>query len=135
MIAIIRSSPTQAEAKQRLTLIAAPSSLLERAIGEEGFAVLQEERGVSETYGLSPVQAEAILRLTLGQLVNLEQTKLSGEHRELLIKIGEFRRILSSESNIRALIREELLELENKHADERALRLAVRLPTFAIWRS
>lgn len=119
VIAIIRSSPTQAEAKQRLTLIAAPSSLLERAIGEEGFAVLQEERGVSETYGLSPVQAEAILRLTLGQLVNLEQTKLSGEHRELLIKIGEFRRILSSESNIRALIREELLELENKHADER----------------
>lgn len=118
MIAIIRSSPTQAEAKQRLTLIAAPSSLLERAIGEEGFAVLQEERGVSETYGLSPVQAEAILRLTLGQLVNLEQTKLSGEHRELLIKIGEFRRILSSESNIRALIREELLDLENKHADE-----------------
>ena len=79
VIAIIRSSPTQAEAKQRLTLIAAPSSLLERAIGEEGFAVLQEERGVSETYGLSPVQAEAILRLTLGQLVNLEQTKLSGE--------------------------------------------------------
>ena len=119
VIAIIRSSPTQAEAKQRLTLIAAPSSLLERAIGEEGFAVLQEERGVSETYGLSPVQAEAILRLTLGQLVNLEQTKLSGEHRELLIKIGEFRRILSSESNIRALIREELLDLENKHADER----------------
>lgn len=119
VIAIIRSSPTQAEAKQRLTLIAAPSSLLERAIGEEGFAMLQEERGVSETYGLSPVQAEAILRLTLGQLVNLEQTKLSGEHRELLIKIGEFRRILSSESNIRALIREELLDLENKHADER----------------
>ena len=37
----------------------------------DGFAVLQEERGAAETYGLSPVQADAILRLTLGQLVNL----------------------------------------------------------------
>jgi DNA gyrase subunit A len=65
------------------------------------------------------VQADAILRLTLGQLVNLEQEKLGGEHRELLAKIGEFRRILSSDSNIKALIRGELVELETKHADER----------------
>jgi len=60
-----------------------------------------------------------VLRLTLGQLVNLEQERLSGEHRELLGKIGEFRRILSSEANIRALIREELVALEAKHADPR----------------
>ena len=51
-------------------------------------------REVAETYGLSPVQADAILRLTLGQLVNLEQEKLAGEHRDLLAKITEFRRIL-----------------------------------------
>jgi DNA gyrase subunit A len=51
--------------------------------------------------------------------VNLEQEKLGGEHRELLTKIGEFRRILSDDANIKALIREELLGLEQKHADER----------------
>ena len=102
----------------RLCEIQTPAALLERALGADGFAILQEERGEAETYGLSPVQADAILRLTLGQLVNLEQEKLTGEHRELLAKIGEFRRILSSEANIRALIREELLELDAKHADE-----------------
>jgi len=119
VIRIIRSSKSQAEAKERLVQIQAPAALLERALGAEGFAVLKEERGDAETYGLSPVQADAILRLTLGQLVNLEQEKLGGEHRELLVKIGEFRRILSSEANIRALIREELVELEGRHADER----------------
>jgi DNA gyrase subunit A len=119
VIRIIRSSKSQAEAKERLCLLEAPAALLERALGAEGFAMLQEERGVAESYGLSPVQADAILRLTLGQLVNLEQEKLGGEHRELLGKIAEFRRILSSEANIRALIREDLVELEAKHADPR----------------
>jgi hypothetical protein len=61
VIRIIRSSRSQAEAKERLTKIEAPAALLERALGPEGFAVLQEERGVSEAYGLSPVQADAIL--------------------------------------------------------------------------
>jgi DNA gyrase subunit A len=119
VIRIIRSSRSQAEAKERLCLLEAPAALLERALGAEGFAVLQEERGVAEAYGLSPVQADAILRLTLGQLVNLEHEKLGGEHRELLGKIGEFRRILSSDANIRALIRQDLLDLEAKHADAR----------------
>ena len=119
VIRIIRSSKSQAEAKERLVQIQAPAALLERALGPEGFAIMKEERGDSETYGLSPVQADAILRLTLGQLVNLEQEKLGAEHRELLGKIGEFRRILSSEANIRALIRAELVELESRHADER----------------
>ncbi len=119
VIKIIRSSKSQAEAKERLCQLQAPAALLERALGAEGFAILQEERGAAEAYGLSPVQADAILRLTLGQLVNLEQEKLGGEHRELLAKIGEFRRILSSEANIKALIREELLELESKHGDTR----------------
>ena len=119
VIRIIRSSRSQAEAKERLTKIEAPAALLERALGPEGFAVLQEERGVSEAYGLSTVQADAILRLTLGQLVNLEQEKLSGEHSELLGKIGDFRRLLASETNIRGVIRSELVELAERHGDDR----------------
>ena len=119
VIQIIRSSRSQAEAKERLTHIQTPAALLERALGADGFAMLQTERGVAETYGLSPVQADAILRLTLGQLVNLEQEKLSGEHRELLVKMGEFQRLLSSEANIRGLIRAELVELEQKYGEDR----------------
>lgn len=127
VIAIIRSSTSQAEAKQRLMQIETPAALLERALGDEGFTVLQEERGVAETYGLSPVQADAVLRLTLGQLVNLEQEKLGGEHRELLEKIRELRRILSSEVNIRSLIREDLLTLENKFANPRRTEISGEL--------
>lgn len=119
VIRIIRSSKSQQEAKERLVALQTPSALLERALGKEGFAVVVEEKGKAETYGLTPVQADAILRLTLGQLVNLEQEKLSGEHHGLLEKISEFRRILSSESNIKALIREDLLLLESRHANER----------------
>ncbi len=119
VIRIIRSSTSQGEAKERLTALETPAALLERALGAEGFAVLVEEKGAAETYGLTPVQADAILRLTLGQLVNLEQEKLTGEHRELLAKISEFHRILSSEANIKALIRQDLVDLESKHADVR----------------
>jgi DNA gyrase subunit A len=119
VIKIIRSSKSQAEAKQRLMQIETPASLLQRALGDEGFGILQEERGKAEVYGLSPVQADAVLRLTLGQLVNLEQEKLGGEHQELLIKIREFLRILSSEENIRALIRADLLAIESKFAEPR----------------
>ena len=99
--------------------IETPAALLQRALGDEGFGILQEERGKAEAYGLSPVQADAVLRLTLGQLVNLEQEKLSGEHSELLTKIREFLRILSSEENIRGLIRADWLAIESKFAQPR----------------
>ena len=119
VIRVIRSSSTQAEAKERLIRIECPAAMLRRALGEEGFAVFQAERGAEENYTLTPVQADAILRMTLGQLVNLEQEKLGGEHRELLEKIAEYNRILSDEENILDLIRADLRELKRKHADPR----------------
>jgi len=119
VIRVIRTSSTQAEAKQRLMQIQTPSALLHRALGDEGFAVFQAERGVSETYNLTPVQADAILRMTLGQLVNLEQEKLGNEYRGLLADIAEFNRILSDRRNILEIIREDLRELKRKHADPR----------------
>jgi DNA gyrase subunit A len=65
------------------------------------------------------VQADAILRMTLGQLVNLEQERLAGEHAELLKEITEYLRILSDDENIRTIIREELGDLKKRFADER----------------
>ena len=119
VIRVIRSSKTQAEAKDRLMQIECPAAMLARALGENGFAIFQEERGAAESYTLTPVQADAILRMTLGQLVNLEQEKLGDEHRNLLANIGEYRQILSDEQNIRAIIRQDLEELKRKHADKR----------------
>ncbi|MHC4177700.1 MAG: DNA gyrase subunit A [Planctomycetota bacterium] len=119
VIRVIRGSNTQAEAKERLMEIETPAAMLRRALGDEGFAVFQSERGQSETYTLTPVQADAILKMTLGQLVNLEQEKLGREHRELLDKIAQYNRILSDEKNILDIIRDELRELKKKQANPR----------------
>ena len=119
VIRVIRTSSTQAEAKERLMQIQTPAALLRRALGEEGFAVFIEERGQNEFYTLTPVQADAILRMTLGQLVNLEQEKLVDEHRKLLGEITEHRRILSDRQNILDIIREDCRELKRKHGDPR----------------
>jgi DNA gyrase subunit A len=119
VIRVIRSSSTQAEAKTRLMQIQTPSALMRRALGEEGFAFFQEERGVQESYTLTPVQADAILRMTLGQLVNLEQEKLADEHRKLLEEIAKYLHILSDRQNILDMIRDDLRELKRKHADAR----------------
>ncbi len=119
VIRVIRSSNTQAEAKQRLMAIQTPAAMLRRALGEEGFAAFEAERGQSDQYSLTPVQADAILRMTLGQLVNLEQEKLGDEHRQLLEKITEYHRILSDEANVLEIIRDDLRELKRKHANPR----------------
>lgn len=119
VIRVIRTSSTQAEAKARLMGIECPSALMRRALGEAGFAMFVSERGDRESYTLTAVQADAILKMTLGQLVNLEQEKLGGEYQQLLEEIAEYLRILSDEKNIRDIIREDLQEVKRKHADER----------------
>ncbi len=119
VIRVIRDSATTAEAKQRLMQIRCPAPLIARALGEAGYAAFKADRVEAEDYTLTVVQADAILRMTLGQLVNLEQEKLADEHRELLDEISEYLRLLSDEKNIRDLIRAELIELKKKHADVR----------------
>ncbi len=119
IIRIIRTSETVAEAKTRLMGVEAPASMMQRALGDEGFAVFQQERGVADVYHLTPVQADAILRMTLGQLVNLAQEQLAQEYRDLLEEIKEYLRILSDEQNILDIIRDELRDIQKKHGDAR----------------
>ncbi|RMG03651.1 MAG: DNA gyrase subunit A, partial [Planctomycetota bacterium] len=97
VIRTIRESKTQAEAKERLMQIPCPSAMLHRALGDDGFSQFTQEHGAAEEYFLSPVQVDAILRMSLGQLVNLEQEKLANEYAGLLADIAEYNRILSDE--------------------------------------
>ncbi len=119
IIRLIRTSKTQADAKQGLMNLKCPAAMLLRAIGEEAFRLFQQDRGVAETYGLTALQADAILKMTLGQLVNLEQERLGNEHAELMNEIAEYLRILSDEENIRKIIKDDLIEIQRKHADAR----------------
>jgi DNA gyrase subunit A len=124
VIRVIRASTTQAEAKEALMRIKTPAALLRRALGDTGFSQYQEERGVAEEYSLTPVQADAILKMTLGQLVNLEQEKLVDEHAKLMEQIGEYLVILGDESKIYGIIRADCEELARKHADARRTQIS-----------
>jgi DNA gyrase subunit A len=124
VIRVIRASKTQAEAKEALIAIQTPAAMLRRALGDVGFGQYQDERGVAENYSLTPVQAEAILKMTLGQLVNLEQEKLVDEHTKLLEQIGEYLGLLANESAIYGIIREDCEELSRKYADKRRTQLS-----------
>ena len=119
IIKIIRNSKTQPEAKTGIMGIECPAAMLQRALGDEGFEIFQDERGKSDVYNLTGVQADAILKMTLGQLVNLEQERLSDQHKKLLEEIKEYQRILSDDKNILAIIKEDLADIKKKHANPR----------------
>ena len=119
VIKTIRNSPSRAEAKVSLQGMQVDGKLIERALGEDGFKEYQNEQGVREYYSLSANQAEAIVSMQLGSLANLEREKLSDEHKELLKAISEYLYLLSDEDHIRAVIREDMLLLQQKYADKR----------------
>ena len=123
IIKIIRGSKTQAEAKIGLMGVECPASMMKKALGEDGFEIFQQERGEKDAYNLTAIQADAILRMTLGQLVNLEQERLSDQHQKLLDEIKEYLRILSDKANIMAIIKEDMAEIKRKYADKRRTRM------------
>ena len=65
------------------------------------------------------MQADAILKMTLGQLVNLEQEKLADEHASLLVEIADYLAILGDPERINSIIREDCETLIRRHGDER----------------
>ncbi len=70
-------------------------------------------------FGLTEIQAQAILDMRLRALTGLERKKIKDEHDDLMERIGELRSILADESRLMALIREEMLEIKEAFADER----------------
>lgn len=119
IIKTIRESRTQPEAKERLMGIECPAALMQRALGDEGFKHFQLERGEADSYPLTSVQADEILRMRLGQLVNLEQEKLTDEHKALLEEITDYLDILSDQQRIFGIIKADLEEIKAKFGDAR----------------
>lgn len=120
IIRIIRTSRTQAEAKERLMMVEVPAAMMQRALGDKGYDQFKSDRGGEQsTYSLTSVQTDAILVMRLGQLVNLEQDKLVQEHQELLVEIDGYLTILSDTRNIYAIIREETEEIARRFGDAR----------------
>lgn len=91
VIAIIRSSKDQSTARQRL----------------------------SERFGLDDVQTQAIVQMRLGQLTGLERGKIEDELAALEIKIADFEDIIAHKERVFEILKEEILVIRNKYADER----------------
>ncbi len=91
VIAIIRGSSTPDEAREKL----------------------------SERFGLTEIQARAIVDMRLRQLTGLEQDKLRKEYDEILQQIEYYKKILSDVELRMDIIKEELTEIKNKYGDER----------------
>jgi DNA gyrase subunit A len=75
-------------------------------------------------FSLSQIQASAILDLRLSQLTALETDAIKQEHADVTERIRELRELLGDESNVRALIKEELLEISERFADPRRTEIA-----------
>jgi DNA gyrase subunit A len=70
-------------------------------------------------FSLSEIQAHAIVEMKLGKLTSLETEKLEAELKEIETLIAKLKELLSSEVNIRAVIKEETLEAGRKYGDKR----------------
>ena len=70
-------------------------------------------------FGLDDVQAQAILDMRLKALQGLDREKLQAEYQELEERIAYFNRILSDESLVKSILKEELTAIADKYGDER----------------
>lgn len=96
VIALIRSSKTVTEAKEKLI---------------QNFNELDE------------IQADAIVKMRLGQLAGLEREKIEEEFKEILEKIADFEDILAKESRVKSILIEELTIIKNKFGDKRRTKI------------
>ncbi|MBX7201499.1 MAG: DNA gyrase subunit A [Bacteroidia bacterium] len=75
--------------------------------------------GLMESFGLTEIQARAILNLTLQRLTGLEREKIREEYDELMKTIAHLKEILANEGLRMQIIKDELAEMKQKYNDER----------------
>jgi DNA gyrase subunit A len=75
--------------------------------------------GLMTRFGLTEIQATAILDMRLQRLTQLERAKLVEEYREILKQIEYLRSVLGSEALVRKIIKDELVEVRESYKDER----------------
>ena len=74
-------------------------------------------------FGLSEIQAQAILDMRLAKLQGLEREKIQAEYNELLKKIAYYKSLLADEHNLMGVIKDELLEIKGKWGDPRRTKI------------
>lgn len=76
-----------------------------------------------ERFGLSEIQAQAILEMQLRRLQGLEHEKIDAEYKDLQEKIVYYKSLLADEAKLLSVIRDEMQDIKNKYADPRRTQL------------
>ena len=125
VIALIKAAATPAEAKRGLMERAWRSALVEEMLARAAAEASRPE-GLGAEFGLaaqgymlSDAQAQAILELRLQRLTGLEQDKIVGEYREVMIQIADLLDILARPERITAIIGDELTAVKAQFGDAR----------------
>ncbi|MBS24247.1 MAG: DNA gyrase subunit A [Gammaproteobacteria bacterium] len=125
VIELIKSSPSSADAKEKLLERSWKSKSVLEMLGEAGSDScrpddLEERYGLKdEEYFLSPEQAQAILELRLHRLTGLEHEKLINDYKELLVQIADYVDILKNQARLISVVRGELQQVQKEYGDER----------------
>lgn len=83
-----------------------------------------------ERFGLSEIQAQAILDMRLARLQGLEREKIDNEYAELMEKIAYYNSLLADEKLLMGVIKDELLEVRDKYADKRRTKMVADVDEF-----
>ena len=89
-----------------------------KIIKESKTDIVAKEK-LTTRFGLTEIQCNNILEMKLRRLTGMEKDKVEAEFNELLEKIAEYKSILASEERVLNIIKQELLEIKEKYADER----------------
>jgi DNA gyrase subunit A len=125
VIELIKASPSPSEAREALLAQGWRSEMILEMLGAAGAQASRPEDLAAEfglvdgQYYLSPVQAQAILDMRLHRLTGLEQDKILQEYREVLDAIRDLLAILSDPDNLMAVIRAELVAINDEYGDNR----------------
>lgn len=119
-----RTSFDLSKAEERLHLLEGYKLVVENidnviSIIRKSSSIADAKLALSEAFGLSEIQATAIVQMQLGRLSGMERDKIEAEYAQVVEKIAELRDILSHEEKILEIIKEDLLKLKAKYGDER----------------
>ena len=125
VIALIKASPTPAEARAAMLSRSWPPGAVSEMLERSGAAStrpdgLAAELGLGgDGYRLSEVQAQAILDMRLHRLTGLEQGKIVEEFQSLLGEIGDLSDILALPARLTEVVRSEIIEIRDNFGDAR----------------
>jgi len=129
IIALIKAAATPAEAKAALMARTWRSALVEEMLNRSAADAARPEglapeygwqrHGSPQGYRLSEAQAQAILELRLQRLTGLEQEKITGEYREVMVQIVDLLDVLAKPARVTTVIGDELRAIRDQFGDKR----------------